>query len=82
MEDSILSSLEEQLTALYSEKEYLEKELGTSVPEQIYAEFTKLEESLVQLYEFKEFYRKIDSSKISIESLSSVFLSRERFTGI
>lgn len=82
MEEIVLQSLEEQLTSLYKEKEYLEAELGSSDPEVLLSEYFKLEETLVNLYEFKEFYRKIDAQKISVDSLSAVFLSKERFTGI
>ncbi|MCW7503496.1 hypothetical protein [Leptospira paudalimensis] len=79
MDPTLEEHLESQIVALYKEKEELELELGSSDIDTIIHEFQNLHRELTYLYSFKENYRKVDTNRIQIESISSAYIPNHRF---
>ncbi|MBL0953366.1 MAG: hypothetical protein IBJ01_01200 [Leptospira sp.] len=79
MDPTLEEHLESQIVALYKEKEELELELGSSDIDTIIHEFQNLQRELTYLYSFKENYRKVDTNRIQIESISSAYIPNHRF---
>lgn len=69
--------MELQLHSLYAEKELLEKELGTSDPEQIAAMIQSMQIQLEDLYSWKENYETEDVSVLKIYGNRKVFIKRK-----
>lgn len=76
--DELIESLEAQIIDLYREKEEIIAGTGLLDTDSIIDEFSRLEAELVALYEFKEHYTRIDAKQITIDSIQSVYIPKER----
>lgn len=72
----MVANLEMQLVSLYAEKEYLERELGTSDPVIIVHMIKSMEKQLVELYGERKESVVIDSQEIVIKGAKKIIIKK------
>ncbi|MCS7205555.1 MAG: hypothetical protein NZ853_07645 [Leptospiraceae bacterium] len=69
--------MEKQLIDLYSEKEFLEREIHTSNPILIVHMIKNMERQLKELYEEKRNYLVIDANQIIIQGAKKIIIRKK-----